>query len=81
VDAQPDLFHPDGDAGVAVLLVAEAKLWCRRCPVQERCLAEALERGEPYGVWGGMDEQERRELLRHRAAARAEATGAGEAAA
>ena len=30
-----------------------AKLVCGPCPVREACLAGALERREPYGVWGG----------------------------
>jgi WhiB family redox-sensing transcriptional regulator len=33
--------------------VETAKSLCRGCPVQESCLAGALERGEPWGVWGG----------------------------
>ena len=30
-----------------------AKSLCRRCPTRPACLAGALERGEPWGVWGG----------------------------
>ncbi len=30
-----------------------AKSLCRECPVRELCLAGALERKEPWGVWGG----------------------------
>jgi WhiB family redox-sensing transcriptional regulator len=26
---------------------------CASCPVRESCLAEALDRGERYGIWGG----------------------------
>lgn len=32
---------------------ARAKAICARCPVRELCLSRALERAEPYGVWGG----------------------------
>lgn len=32
---------------------ARATLVCRRCPERDRCLAEAVERGESDGVWGG----------------------------
>ena len=30
-----------------------AKAFCRPCPVREACLAGALARREPWGVWGG----------------------------
>jgi len=33
--------------------VEEAKALCRTCPLQAGCLAGALERQEPWGVWGG----------------------------
>jgi WhiB family redox-sensing transcriptional regulator len=33
--------------------VERAKAMCRGCPARIACLAGALERGEPWGVWGG----------------------------
>lgn len=33
--------------------VERAKALCRECPLIEGCLAGALEREEPWGVWGG----------------------------
>ena len=30
-----------------------AKTLCQDCPVQQMCLTGALERREPWGVWGG----------------------------
>jgi WhiB family transcriptional regulator, redox-sensing transcriptional regulator len=33
--------------------VTRARSICAKCTVRELCLSRALERGEPYGVWGG----------------------------
>lgn len=33
--------------------IAAAKRICATCPVVEPCLQGALERREPWGVWGG----------------------------
>lgn len=33
--------------------VERAKALCLGCPLQEQCLDGALERREPWGVWGG----------------------------
>lgn len=33
--------------------VEHAKRLCLECPVQALCLSGALERREPWGVWGG----------------------------
>jgi WhiB family redox-sensing transcriptional regulator len=33
--------------------LARAKAICARCGLRERCLDGAVERREPYGVWGG----------------------------
>ena len=33
--------------------IARAKAICALCPVIEPCLAGAVERREPWGVWGG----------------------------
>ena len=48
---------------------ARAKVICARCPVREPCLAYALRIREPHGVWGGLNEMERRAVLRRRAQA------------
>jgi WhiB family redox-sensing transcriptional regulator len=34
--------------------LAQAQDICRRCPVQTECLADALEYGAEWGVWGGV---------------------------
>ena len=44
----PDLFFAESPADVET-----AKALCVSCPLRARCLSEALERREPWGVWGG----------------------------
>ncbi len=36
-----------------IIDIARAKAMCGLCPLRESCLADALEREEPWGVWGG----------------------------
>lgn len=40
-----------------------ARALCAVCPVRKPCLAEALLRREPDGIWGGLDETQRRMLI------------------
>ncbi|HEU0132779.1 MAG TPA: WhiB family transcriptional regulator [Mycobacteriales bacterium] len=47
---------------------ARARALCARCPVQDLCLDYALGAGEPHGIWGGLNELQRRRLLRRRTA-------------
>ena len=42
---------------------ARAKAICRQCPVQRECLDHAVQFGEAHGIWGGLNEHERRSLL------------------
>ena len=46
----------------------QARALCQACPVREECLDYALSVGEPHGIWGGLNELERRRLLRSRRA-------------
>ncbi|SDD08275.1 WhiB family transcriptional regulator [Actinokineospora iranica] len=58
-------FSPDNERGRARdQRIREAKRVCARCPVLTRCRDHALRTAEPYGVWGGLDENERAELRR-----------------
>ncbi len=43
-----------------------ARAICSRCPVRVDCLEYALRIREPHGIWGGLNELERRNLLRAR---------------
>jgi WhiB family redox-sensing transcriptional regulator len=53
-------FHPEGERGPARRnRDAAAKAVCSACPVLVQCRAHALQVREPYGVWGGMTEDER----------------------
>lgn len=62
---------------VKVAREAKAKTFCRACPVLERCREYALESGEDHGVWGGLNEMERRRIRRRRAAVGAELSAVG----
>jgi WhiB family redox-sensing transcriptional regulator len=44
----PDLWFADSPAELE-----QAKAYCAICPARLACLAGALERREPWGVWGG----------------------------
>jgi WhiB family redox-sensing transcriptional regulator len=44
----PDLWFADSPAELEL-----AKSMCGDCPVRVECLAGAVERAEPWGVWGG----------------------------
>jgi WhiB family redox-sensing transcriptional regulator len=46
---------------------ARAKSVCGPCPVAKQCLEYALEIEEIHGIWGGLNEAERKELLLKRA--------------
>lgn len=60
-------FHPEAERGRArSMRIAQAKSVCRRCPVLVECRHHALIAEEPYGIWGGMDERERREAIARR---------------
>jgi WhiB family redox-sensing transcriptional regulator len=45
---------------------AVAKRICATCPVIEPCVEYALTTREPHGVWGGLNETERRAVLKRR---------------
>ena len=40
----------------------QAKAVCSMCPVRKECLNYALRIHEPHGIWGGLNEAERRAI-------------------
>jgi WhiB family redox-sensing transcriptional regulator len=40
-----------------------AKAICASCPVKRPCLDYALRIREPHGIWGGLNELERKQLV------------------
>ncbi len=57
---EPEVFFPvsDDEAG-------PAKAICSACTARAECLAFSFENRERYGVWGGLSEKERIDLVRH----------------
>jgi len=52
--ADPEIFFPPkGNSGI------EAKQICAGCPVRAECLAYAIEADEEFGIWGGLNRNER----------------------
>jgi WhiB family transcriptional regulator, redox-sensing transcriptional regulator len=41
-----------------------ARSLCRRCKVRQQCLDYSIEVEEGHGIWGGLNELERKRLLR-----------------
>ena len=57
-------FHPEGERGPSRSnREASAKAICVTCPVIASCRAHALSAREPYGVWGGLSEHEREDII------------------
>ncbi|WP_042366064.1 WhiB family transcriptional regulator [Streptacidiphilus neutrinimicus] len=62
-------FHPAGERGRDFEDREQAaKRVCAACQVIRQCRDYALATHEPYGVWGGMSEDERGSVLRRRRA-------------
>lgn len=59
VPHNPEVFFPRRAEGGQC---APAKSVCKGCPVKVECLKAGIR--EPFGVWGGLSEKERREAHR-----------------
>jgi WhiB family transcriptional regulator, redox-sensing transcriptional regulator len=63
-------FHPERERGVTrQQREAGAKQVCSRCAVIDECRRHALAVEEPYGVWGGFTEVDRKVIVQARLAA------------
>lgn len=58
-DRDTAIFFPENEEGEQ-----RAREICAGCPVRTTCLAQALARQEPYGIWGGTTGDERRRMHR-----------------
>lgn len=60
-------FGPDGERQPErEIRERKAKAVCADCPVRVECLNYAISRPEKYGVWGGLNEEERAAERRRR---------------
>jgi WhiB family redox-sensing transcriptional regulator len=73
-EADPRLFfHPEGERGPARRKRDEAAVKiCATCPVLQECRNHGLTVREPYGVWGGLTEEDREEIYAQERRARRE---------
>lgn len=78
IGEDPELFFPVGTTGPAIEQAAKAIEICDLCPVRAECLEWALDTCQDAGVWGGLGEEDRREIrrARRREAATASSTAA-----
>ena len=64
-------FHPDGERGPRRRNRENAaKAVCASCPVLQKCREQALAIAEPYGIWGGLSEDDRVAILSRRGISR-----------
>lgn len=70
IGVDPELFFPVGSTGPAIAQVETAKAVCALCGVRGQCLEWAMATGQDSGVWGGLSEEERRDLGSRRRRAR-----------
>lgn len=65
-EVDPTLFfHPQNERGTARLhRDRSAKAVCADCGVRLECADYAIRAREPYGVWGGLSEEDRERIYR-----------------
>jgi WhiB family redox-sensing transcriptional regulator len=61
-DYNGDDWFPVGTGALTDLKYEEVRKVCNRCPVSEQCLQESLERGDEWGMFGGLTPNERKAM-------------------
>jgi WhiB family redox-sensing transcriptional regulator len=74
----PDQFFASEVTPSGQAAIRHAKVICWRCPVMQECGQWAFRNREPFGVYGGVSEKERRRILRRRGVRLAEDPDAAE---
>ena len=72
-DTETAFFFPNGETGEALVQAEAAKAVCADCPVRLECLEFAMVTNQPYGIFGGLTESERKLLRRRRGRERRDA--------
>jgi WhiB family redox-sensing transcriptional regulator len=58
-------FHPQNERGSSrIRRDQSAKRVCASCPVRLECADYAIRAREPFGVWGGLSEDDREQIFR-----------------
>jgi WhiB family redox-sensing transcriptional regulator len=61
-EGRDDLFFPEDD-DYNTPKTEQARALCRACPKLVECRQRGLDNEEPYGIWGGLTPEDRREAL------------------
>ena len=59
LEVDPELFFPESSRASS-----QVKKFCANCPVNVQCLTVAMNERIEFGVWGGLDFNERKKLRR-----------------
>ena len=64
----PEVFFPEDlpEPEVRTEAEAAAKRLCADCPIRNLCASYAVETGQAWGIWGGLNAEEIRALRGHR---------------
>lgn len=74
----PETWFPIGITGGSIVQIVTAKNVCwTECPVRRECDQFAENAREDSGIWGGLDENERKQRRRRKARARQDAARQG----